>query len=485
MCLQARGNPRIWFLAIRPSKSLAPFPINSIATKLLQKSEMRVYGSALVLEYSFCADGPRHTYTPLPQGAFLAIRGVKEALEEAGANRALEEKHRALEESFRAPPLSAVAEEAAQASKNKWTISSFGSCPPPSTTSHVPPASSPPQFSASPDAEAARPGSASASIWSIREELSALQERAQAESQAREKAQQDLRLHRAGADVAVARAEAAVSKAKLEQATLLSRLQRAEAEAEAAVARAAHEVPACFPPYWLLEHEDGIPFRKHSTRFMKPIVENVLKASSRHHSGQGDCSRMAQARVVSVERVENPSLWRRFQQCKQHILDEHARHKTRISRLEPPLPPALADLDPSGTLDPLVNEKFLFHGTTTENAEMIARQGFDERVAGKGLYGSGIYFAHEACKSSQYGGRGIGAITVFVIGRVVLGDPHYTKTAMASQKRPPERDPTTHRLYDSVVASGGIANSGSQVHSEYVVYDRLQAYPEFIARVVL
>ena len=36
------------------------------------------------------------------------------------------------------------------------------------------------------------------------------------------------------------------------------------------------------------------------------------------------------------------------------------------------------------------------------------------------------------------------------------------------------------RKYDSIFAQSGVANNGSQMHNEYVVFNRDQVYPEYL-----
>lgn len=49
-----------------------------------------------------------------------------------------------------------------------------------------------------------------------------------------------------------------------------------------------------------------------------------------------------------------------------------------------------------------VDEKVLFHGTTADKADAILATGFDPRICHRGMYGKGVYFGSEACKSHQY-----------------------------------------------------------------------------------
>jgi len=108
-------------------------------------------------------------------------------------------------------------------------------------------------------------------------------------------------------------------------------------------------------------------------------------------------------------------------------------------------------------------------------AALISLHGFDERVANiKGLYGAGTYFAENNCKSMQYtkSPNANGEYTM-IYSRVLLGHACLTSQGLAKVRRAPDRQPNVP--FDSVLASGG-----TQVHREFIVYDRHQTYPEFI-----
>ena len=91
----------------------------------------------------------------------------------------------------------------------------------------------------------------------------------------------------------------------------------------------------------------------------------------------------------------------------------------------------------------------------------------------RGLYGGGVYFACESCKSAQYAPVENG-LKMLVISRVVLGDPYYATAAMQNERRPPLRGGAfaPGLTFDSVVAN--------MLHREFIVYDHKQAYPEYI-----
>ena len=143
------------------------------------------------------------------------------------------------------------------------------------------------------------------------------------------------------------------------------------------------------------------------------------------------------------------------------------------------------DNPPFPALDQDINELFLFHGTPTgDTGRTIAEEGFDERVASLGgLYGAGSYFTDCSCKSNQY--TGSATSRTFLICKVLMGWPFCTKTTHndrdrpeRSARRPPQN--ATGILCDSIFAESGVANNGSQMHNEYVVFNRDQVYPEFL-----
>ena len=115
-----------------------------------------------------------------------------------------------------------------------------------------------------------------------------------------------------------------------------------------------------------------------------------------------------------------------------------------------------------------------------------------------GLYGAGIYHASQACKAAQYAPAERKRVRIpdsnydkvvnvkhILVSRVLLGDPQLARGTMNNLRRPAEKRAGGGVCYDSVIAAGGQAVAGwSQVHSEYITYDRTQAYPEYLLYVV-
>jgi hypothetical protein len=249
-------------------------------------------------------------------------------------------------------------------------------------------------------------------------------------------------------------------------------------EKEAEVARL---LKARVPPYW--KHTGEGLFHLERNSFIKAtmqswIRETVLQPHS-HACSSTPASPLLKATVTKVMRVENEMLWRLYETRKAVLKSEYAKTKVKESLSHKTKQPSL----PSVELSADVNELFLFHGTSDETAMTIARHGFDERVASLGgLYGAGSYFADSSCKSHQYTRRSAAGEHVLLLCRVTMGWPFATSTMHPNQRRPPENPAmgSGKRPFDSIFAESGKAKGGAQFHNEFVVFDRNQAYPEYV-----
>merc|ERR1712217_227110 len=135
----------------------------------------------------------------------------------------------------------------------------------------------------------------------------------------------------------------------------------------------------------------------------------------------------------------------------------------------------------------MANEVLLLHGTTEAKAQHIMRQGFDDRMCSRGLYGRGVYFTCDSCKALQHCGNS--NTRCVILARVILGHPYWAEGPMRTHERPPQVDPEGVP-HDSTIVQPGIPNgntkgagkgkaSGKQTHWEFVVSrGDLQAYPE-------
>ncbi|XP_070560625.1 protein mono-ADP-ribosyltransferase PARP12-like [Ptychodera flava] len=154
------------------------------------------------------------------------------------------------------------------------------------------------------------------------------------------------------------------------------------------------------------------------------------------------------ALIVSVERVQNTSLWEFF--AKRYF---DMKTKSR---------------------DANVDVRHLFHGTTEQLVDVICRQNFDWRLSGVRvgtLFGKGSYFAQTAKYSDAYVATDDlykkMFLTRVLVGEFAQGTPDYV--------RPPPKKPNDPLgdLYDSCV-------NNTQDPTIYVVFESSQAYPEYI-----
>lgn len=233
-------------------------------------------------------------------------------------------------------------------------------------------------------------------------------------------------------------------------------------------------------------------------------VQDILRTSGHAWDMSTECSRMKSATVKSVHRIENYQLWQRYRARLSTMREDHAKYHVCVE-------PVALDLDgfcgvmteSQAVLDcgePLardVDEKILLHGTSWSNADAIVLHGFDHRTCARGMYGDGVYFADAACKSNQYAcaldcrqGPACTCERTVIIARVALGDAYCTIQTRLGERTPPSR-PGNNGMHDSVVVYPGnitpflFAPVHHQVHQEFVIFDREQAFPSFVVQYLL
>ncbi len=131
-----------------------------------------------------------------------------------------------------------------------------------------------------------------------------------------------------------------------------------------------------------------------------------------------------------------------------------------------------------------INEFYLFHGTSSEMAEVICKHGFDERMAQlTGLYGDGSYFAINLQEPpvflSEREHFKLCDARLSLCNGITLLHFHVTHKF---ERRPPDNGTTPGKPFDSIFAQHAIGRAGQQHHNEYVVFDLNQVYPEYIVR---
>merc|ERR1712224_649327 len=188
-------------------------------------------------------------------------------------------------------------------------------------------------------------------------------------------------------------------------------------------------------------------------------------------------------RKVRVWRIENPILWRQYVSKGEELRSRHQVMGTTCDAVNPEVPehvlyemPEFLKWRTNGRYDGTTNEVMLWHGTKADIIDTIVQEGFDERVCSLGgMFGAGVYFAQDSCKSGQYAEIDSNNSNWFLLCRVRLGRPCYAGCAMPYMRKPPDG-------CDSVVFNPGAAPIGH--HREFIIYDRYQAYPEYVVQAI-
>ena len=138
--------------------------------------------------------------------------------------------------------------------------------------------------------------------------------------------------------------------------------------------------------------------------------------------------------------------------------------------------PTLTPTDPNTPLQ----QPTLPDGTDLIN--IITEHGFDERVAALGgMFGAGVYFADMCSKSDQYCTPNDHGNFYIFLSRAIFGASYPTSAAMPrnsggdATRRPPLMPSKAGRPHDSIVY-----RPGGNRYDEFIVYDKAQAYPEFL-----
>ena len=268
-------------------------------------------------------------------------------------------------------------------------------------------------------------------------------------------------------------------------------------------------IVAGVPPQWVSTPAALLTQRDNLATFYVEVQDagviewanRILRSTGHASDAATICSHMKKATIKSVHRIENFQLWHRYQARLAAMREDQAKYNVSVW-------PADLDLDGvEGTMglcqshfdcgEPLagdVDEKILLHGTSWQNANSIVMHGFDHRTCTRGMYGDGVYFASAACKSHQYScGIHTGKTSctckcerTLIIARVALGDAYYASSTQYGTRKPPNRTGKSGTHGSITVRPGPISGHHGpnqlQVHQEFVVFDREQAYPAFVVQ---
>jgi hypothetical protein len=127
--------------------------------------------------------------------------------------------------------------------------------------------------------------------------------------------------------------------------------------------------------------------------------------------------------VVDIQRIENPILAEKYCQYRATLFHRVGKLEQPFTKLED-IPytkrghiltsPKKRDDTLSRDMYPMVNEHYLFHGTTADKIDVIAAQGFGNRLTQSAMFGPGVYAAESPTKSDQYSGK-IAAVLILNI----------------------------------------------------------------------
>eukprot|EP00438_Fugacium_kawagutii_P018030 Skav216299 [mRNA] locus=scaffold494:135540:149103:- [translate_table: standard] len=208
------------------------------------------------------------------------------------------------------------------------------------------------------------------------------------------------------------------------------------------------------------------------------IQAALIEACPLNHFG--NCSHMKNVSITGLQQVRNPSTWKDYEFRKDQIRKE-LEGRDSVPAVTSGLPSRACSW---AHLEAKINEILVIHGTTDDKIDQIANFGFDERLAREsGLYGQGVYFTDQSCKSLQYSGAAWQNSGCFIIARVILGHPNYAEGPLKQLKVEPLVDPTMPckgRCHSVIAEPGTPTGRQPQVHREFVLFNGAQAYPEMI-----
>ncbi|CAF0980389.1 unnamed protein product [Adineta steineri] len=272
-------------------------------------------------------------------------------------------------------------------------------------------------------------------------------------------------------------------------------------------------IPRRTPSYWgsnaFSESYREILISNKSKEF--DIINSLVNSTiSKHGNRYGTINGQDPTAFVvkQIKRIQNIRLWHEYCYQKDSIINKN---NTQITDCGSSIylegnPIAMPLLDKNA------NEYWLFHGCDQTHIPDLLQIGYDPRISNSlGIFGGGFYLAENSSKSNQYipcprcGGNNRFSreecscpnesdfVFSIILYRVVLGDVHiafkydkvkYCEGAMQNGRqiniRRPPKKANGHNVFDSVMGES-IENGGNYLqHREFVIYDRGQAYPEYV-----
>ena len=268
------------------------------------------------------------------------------------------------------------------------------------------------------------------------------------------------------------------------------------------------------PEYWRTSKKDAasVPRPTRHTRFpsghMLRKVQHLLRHTSRTCKDGADCTigaQLANAHVLSVERVENHSMWQAYASFRATAAKRAAGFGPAAGTRSRLAQTAWGEKSRPIHCDVEDDESFLFHGTSYEAAKAILDGGFNmpgRTRHGVGRYGDGLYFTDESCKSHQYSRpHAKDGVQCLLYCRVATGktmtyqpdEVDRRNGYLQGMSRPTVSDAVFRQRIGAKGAAGSAqsqetwdtvnvepAEGKVQVHREVVVFSPQQVYPEFL-----
>jgi len=273
--------------------------------------------------------------------------------------------------------------------------------------------------------------------------------------------------------------EQRIARLRAEEAEAIRKAKQSETEAASKAAAAAKITGAALPSYWQTQDPSAQLSKVELTADPKwpARFQELLDGTCRRGTlGQGRDQVIKSGKYDRLVfhrawRLENPKLYSLYAAHRDTQLDTPP---VQLSAKTHELPSSAWIESELGLRCRERNEFLLWHGTKPDVVDIIATDGFDERVCALGgLFGAGVYAAEEVSKSDQYvtptpkNDPRNGVYHIFLV-RMTMGKFHSTSSAMNNARRAPPG-------FNSVL--GQIDHNK---YREFVIYDGWLAYPEFL-----
>lgn len=181
--------------------------------------------------------------------------------------------------------------------------------------------------------------------------------------------------------------------------------------------------------------------------------------------------------ICSVKRIQNALNWLDYRRRQTKVRTELEALRNAGRELNT----KVVDLKTRGHFVDLEDEEtntvLLFHGTSFQAADAIAKEDFHISRSGSNrgaLFGKGIYLAESCTKADEYGKEGPDHLRCMLACRVTLGNVLYCDDV----------SPDVAKLERACMgAYHSVLGDREKVHGtfrEFIVYDEDQVYPEFV-----